>query len=106
MSGSLNHVIHDNGELTLSYIDCLKDAGMAIAQMYNIIVVISGGDMDKVSYACNKLGYVDPYRKNDRYDDEPMPNPMTISLNPDACDNKTPTPKNDGSKFGNPKFGC
>ena len=56
----------------------MKDAGMTIREMYCIIVVLSYGDMKKVSWACEQLGFVDPYRA-DRLDDEPMPKPMRLT---------------------------
>ena len=79
MSGSLNHVIGDDGNLTFDLLGGMKDAGMAISQMYDIIVVLSHGNMGKVSWACEQLGFVDPYR-DDRYDDEPMPKQMKLQI--------------------------
>ena len=79
MSGSLNHLIGNDGHLTFDAIDGLKDAGMALRQCYNIIAVLCNGDMATVSAACEQLGYVDPYRVTGRFDDEPMPAAMQIS---------------------------
>lgn len=78
MSGSLAHIIGGDGALTFDRLDGLKDCGMTIRELYNVIVVLSGEDMKNVSAACRYLGYVDPY-DTERYDDDPMPKPMKIS---------------------------
>jgi len=78
MGGSLNHILGVDGEFTMVCIDNLGDAYEALKECFDLIVILSEGDCSHVSAACRRLGIVDPYRKEDRLDDEPMPEPMAV----------------------------
>ena len=75
MAGSLRHIIDEDGSLTMDMLDHMGGAHEALEECYAIIIELSGGDMSKVSAACIKLNFPDPYTTN-RYQDEPMPAPM------------------------------
>lgn len=77
MAGSLNHIIGEDGLFTMDLIDNLGDAHEALEECYELIIELSGGDMKKVSTACNKCNFPDPYTE-DRYSDDPMPEPMRV----------------------------
>ena len=77
MAGSLKHIIGVDGNLTMELIDHLGDAYEALEECYVIIIELSGGDMKKVSAACLKHKFPDPYSTN-RYSDDPMPAAMKI----------------------------
>jgi len=76
MAGSLNHIIGDDGKFTMELIENLGDAYETLEECYALIIELSGNDMTKVSKACKKLNFVDPYEIEDRYEDDPMPKPM------------------------------
>lgn len=76
MAGSLNHIVGDGGEISFELIDNMCDAYEALEEMYALVIELSGGDMMAVSAACDKLGFVDPWRTSDRHADEPTPAAM------------------------------
>lgn len=61
MAGSLNHIIDEDGSFKMTSIDNLGDASEALEECFHIIYELAGGDMSKVSAACNKLKYPDPW---------------------------------------------
>lgn len=77
MAGSLKHIIDTDGTFTMDLIDNLGDAYEALEECYSLIVELSGGDMTKVSAACLKFKFPDPYEKK-RYSDDSMPAAMKI----------------------------
>jgi hypothetical protein len=77
MAGSLRHIIGSDGKLTMELIDNLGDAYEALEECYALIIELSGGDMEKVSAACVKHKFPDPYETK-RYSDDPMPADMKI----------------------------
>ena len=75
MAGSLNHIIDTDGAFTMDLIDNLGDACEALEECYALILELSGGDMDKVSAACRKHRFPDPW--SDEYG-EGLKLPMKI----------------------------
>ncbi len=75
MAGSLSHIVGRDGHFTMSLIENLGDAHEALEQCYLLIIELSGGDMGKVSAACNQFNFSDPWDK-ERFDDDPMPASM------------------------------
>lgn len=62
MAGSLNHIIDDEtGQFTMSGIENLGDAHEALDECFKIILHLSGGDMRKVSEACERFNLPDPW---------------------------------------------
>lgn len=61
MAGSLNHIIDDRGRFTMDTIENLGDAHEALEECFAIILELSGGDMAKVSAACDKHNFPDPF---------------------------------------------
>jgi len=61
MAHSLKRIIGEDGAFTRSHIHNLNDALSALECCYWLIAELSGGDMGKVSKACNVVGLVDPY---------------------------------------------
>lgn len=61
MAGSLNHIIGKDGRFKMGSIDTLGDAHEALDECFKIILELSGGDMGKVSAACRKHGFPDPF---------------------------------------------
>ena len=73
MAGSLNHIVGSDGRFRMDCIDNLGDASEALEECYSLIYELSGGDTGRVSVACRKYGFPDPWE--DRYHDdhkEPM----------------------------------
>ena len=77
MAGSLNHIINIDGTFSMDLIENIGDAHEALEECYAIIVELSGSDMARVSAACIKHKFPDPY-KIQRYGDDPMPEAMKI----------------------------
>lgn len=61
MAGSLNHIINKRGRFTMDNIENLGDAHEALGECFALILELSGGDMAKVSAACEKLRFPDPF---------------------------------------------
>lgn len=80
MAGSLNHIIDDDGRFTMDLIDNLGDAHEALEECYALIIELSKGNMTKVSKACKKFGFVDPYEKENRFEDDPISQPMCMVI--------------------------
>lgn len=76
MAGSLSHIINEDGTFTMDLIENLGDAHEALEECFVLIYELSDGDMDKISEACEKHRFVDPWRKS--CDDEPDNLPMNI----------------------------
>lgn len=77
MAGSLSYIVGRDGCFTMDLIENLGDAYDALEQCYLLIIELSGGDMERISAACNQFGFPDPWAK-ERYDDDPMPAVMRI----------------------------
>jgi len=65
MAGSLNHIVASDGTFTMDYIENLGDACEALEECFAIIFTLTGGDSAKVSAVCEKLGFPDPWDKNE-----------------------------------------
>jgi hypothetical protein len=61
MSGSLNHIINDDGSFRMDLIENLRDAREALEECFTIIYELSGRDSKKVSEICKKHCYPDPW---------------------------------------------
>ena len=61
MAGSLNHIIGEDGRFTMDLIENLGDAHGALAECFEIIHLLSEGNMQRVSVACVVLHYPDPW---------------------------------------------
>lgn len=75
MAGSLAHLIAADGSFRADLIENGGDASEALEECFHLIRELAGDDMIRVSAACKKLGFVDPYT-TDRCSDDPMPAPM------------------------------
>jgi len=61
MAGSLNHIIDRDGKFTMNLIENLGDAHEALEECFMIIHELSGGDSKKISAACRRYGFPDPW---------------------------------------------
>lgn len=59
MAGSLNHICGEEG-FTMGFIENLGDAHEALEECYNLILLLAGGDMNRIQLACAALGYPIP----------------------------------------------
>lgn len=62
MAGSLSHIIGEDGLFTMDLIENLGDAHEALEECYALIVELSGGDMTRISAACKKHRFPDPFK--------------------------------------------
>ena len=76
MAGSLNHIVNSNGRFRMSLIENLGDAREALEECFTLIYELSGGDSKKVSAACRKHSFPDPWENI--YGDDPK-EPMRIN---------------------------
>ena len=67
MAGSLSHIVDANGSFTMELIENLGDAHEALEECFALIYELAGGDSDKISTACSKIGCPDPW--NDYFGD-------------------------------------
>ena len=79
MAGSLGHIVGKDGRFTMELIENLGDAYQALEECYTLIFELSGGDDGKVSAACKKHNFPDPWTVH-RFEDDPMPD--TIRIDP------------------------
>ena len=77
MAGSLNQIVGADGKFTMDLIENLGDAYEALEECYTLIYELSGGDTKRISEACRKYNFPDPWDLN-RYDDDPMPENMRL----------------------------
>ncbi len=79
MAGSLNHIIDNDGTFTMRLIENLGDAHEALEECFALIHDLSGGDMAKVSAACEERNFVDPYDEAEgEADGEGIPKAMSV----------------------------
>ena len=65
MAGSLSHITDRDGSFSIDLIENMGDAYEALEECFFLIRELSEGDTSKVSVACNKLNYPDPYDKDE-----------------------------------------
>jgi len=61
MAGSLSHIVDKDGKFTMNLIDHVGDAHQALEECFVLIYELAGGDSDRVSAACRKHGFLDPW---------------------------------------------
>jgi len=65
MAGSLSHLVGIDGRFTMDLIENLGDAHEALEECFVLIFELAGGDSDRVSAACRKHGFPDPWSEGD-----------------------------------------
>lgn len=63
MAGSFNHMVDEKGNLDFSLLEDYGDAVEALIECWNIIFVLSSGDISKIKEVCKSLHYVVPDAK-------------------------------------------
>ena len=61
MAGSLNHLVGADGRFKMDFIENMGDAEEALEECYQLIHELAGGDSSKISAACHKLNFPDPW---------------------------------------------
>ena len=79
MAGSLSHIIAEDGSFRMDLIENLGDAHEALSECFHLILMLSEGNMGRVSEACHDLGFPDPYEN--LYGDNPK-KPMRSAPEP------------------------
>ena len=57
MAGSLNHIVGKDGHFKMGLIENLGDAHEALHECFEIIRVLTGGNVDTVNAACDTLEF-------------------------------------------------
>ena len=57
MAGSLNHIVDENGDFTMDFIDHLGDAHEALEECFHIIAALSGGRREDLEPVLQGLSY-------------------------------------------------
>lgn len=61
MAGSLAHIIAEDGTFSMKGIENFRDARGVLEECFHIIWLLSEGDEKRVSNACLRLGFPDPW---------------------------------------------
>jgi hypothetical protein len=57
MAGSFSHIINENGDFTMDYIENLGDATEALEECFYLIKELSGRDIHRINTCCCKLEF-------------------------------------------------